>query len=359
MLVGRPAHLPCSRAATARIRDVMTVSVTANPSASSMRQRAISDPTRFALRSWLRAAAASLGRNANPGRALLCCWTLVVGVCSTAPAHAACPPQSVPAATLSAAQPPVDPQLRNRTTEALIACLASPDPALRDTLGYETLQRWLRSGAFSPSELGILRAQLYAMLDAPDPDGVARPFAALVLSELARTDRVAPWMSAEARAEMVERAASQLEQVQDYRGYRSDVGWRHGVAHGADWAMQLALNPALDRAQMDRLLSAIARQAVPASGHAYVFGEPARLARPVLFIAKRAVHDEAQWSAWLSALLVRLGDPALAWKDEAWLGRRHDLATFLQALYIDVDLSEDPGIARLRPGVLQALKSLP
>lgn len=166
-------------------------------------------------------------------------------------------------------------------------------------------------------------------------------------------------MRQDERDAMVERAATYLESVRDYRGFDAEAGWRHGVAHGADWAMQLALNPALSRAQLDRLRQAVAAQAVPASAQAYVFGESERLARPLLFIAKRDLHDEADWSAWFAVLSTRLGDPALAWKDAGWLARRHDLAAFLQVLYLQVDLDDDPGMAKMKPGLVAALKALP
>lgn len=284
-------------------------------------------------------------------------------LCASQAAAAACPPPDRDAAALIALKTAdfemADAGAREAMAFALIDCLASPDPALRDGIAYEGLQRWLRAKVFSPETLRALRARLFAQLDAPDPDGVARPFAALALSELARTDRIAPWMRPDERDAMVERAASYLESVRDYRGYDAEVGWRHGIAHGADWAMQLALNPALDRAQLDRLRQAIAIQAVPAAGHAYVFGESERLARPLLFIAKRDLHDEADWSAWFAALSARLGDPALAWKDAGWLARRHDLAAVLQMLYLQVDLGDDPGMAKMRPGLVAALKALP
>lgn len=286
---------------------------------------------------------------------------LVAGLAPTA--FADCPPVGEDAASLAALKSggfaAADVARRESLAMTLVDCLASADPALRDGVAYEALQHWMRVGSLSSERLRALRARLYAMLDAPDPDGVARPFAALVLSEVARTDRIAPWMTPEERDAMVVRAAVYLISVDDYRGYERDIGWRHGVAHGADWAMQLALNPALDRAQLDRLRDAIAVQAVPEAAHAYVFGESARLARPLLFIAKRGLHDEDDWAAWLATLSTRLGDPALAWKDPGWLARRHDLAAFLQVLYLEADLDEDPGIARLRPSVLAALKNLP
>ncbi|WP_169558669.1 DUF2785 domain-containing protein [Myxococcus stipitatus] len=248
---------------------------------------------------------------------------------------------------------------RESLISTLVDCLASPDPALRDGLGYEGLQALLRAKALAPEPLRSLRDRLVAMLAAPDRQGVTRPFAVLVLAEVARTDRVEPWMRADERAAMVERAAAYLVTVNDYRGFDKKVGWRHGVAHGADWVMQLAMNPALERSQLDRLRDAVAAQAVPTSGHAYVFGEPERLARPLLFIAKRNLHDEETWTRWFTALTSALGDPSLAWKDEAWLARRHDLGALLRVLYLEVDRSEDAGVAKLRPGILAALKALP
>jgi len=298
------------------------------------------------------------------GRTSLVLSILLAAMCMLpAPAWAGCPRQGASDASLVALKAAgfevADAHARETLAFDLVDCLASPDPALRDGIAYEGLQHWLRAKTFSPEARRALRTKLFALLDAPDPQGVARPFAALALSEVARTDRIEPWMRADERAALIERAADYLETVEDYRGYSADIGWRHGVAHGADWAMQLALNPALDRRQLDRLLQAVAVQAVPASGHAYVFGESERLARPLLFIAKRDLHSESEWNVWFAALSTRLGDPALAWKDAGWLARRHDLVAFLNVLYVGTDLSEDPGIARMRPGVLAALKALP
>ena len=186
---------------------------------------------------------------------------------SSSCAFAACPPAGRDRASLQAlkaakfAMP--DAIARNVLAEGLLDCLADPDPSLRDGIAYEAFGAWMRAGTFDADELRTLRDGLYARLDGDDPGGFRKPFAALVLSEVARTDRVAPWMRAGERAGMVERAATFLESVRDYRGYENGVGWRHGIAHGADWAMQLALNPALDRAQLERLLTAVASQAWP------------------------------------------------------------------------------------------------
>jgi hypothetical protein len=90
----------------------------------------------------------------------------------------------------------------------LAGCLGDPDPAVRDGVAYEALSTWMRKGELAPGVLRRLRDDLYGQLDGADGDGFRKPFAALVLSEVARTDRIEPWMGPAERAAMVERAGS-------------------------------------------------------------------------------------------------------------------------------------------------------
>lgn len=287
---------------------------------------------------------------------------IVLFILAAAPAMA-CPPPGYDKPALQALKKNgfavADPARRRELAQALVGCLGDPDPELRDGIAFEALSQWMRADAFDAAQMGALRDRLYGLLDGPEGEGYARPFAALVLSEVARTDRIKPWMSAAERAAMVDKAAAYVEGVRDYRGYDDVQGWRHGVAHGADWLMQLALNPALDRAQADRILAAVVAQAVPASGHAYVFGEPERLARPVLFVAQRGLHSDAEWAAWFAALVPRIGDAKQAYRNVAWLARRHDLSGLLQNIYLQAGNSQDPKIRTLQPAVLAAIKAIP
>ncbi|SBV37265.1 conserved exported hypothetical protein [uncultured Stenotrophomonas sp.] len=242
---------------------------------------------------------------------------------------------------------------------ALVPCLSSPDPTVREDIALIALTTWMRDGKLDAATLRELRERGYTQLDAGDTAGFAAPFTALALAEIARTDRRAAWMDAAERAAMVERAAHHLEQVRDYRGYQPGEGWRHGVAHAADWLMQLALNPALTQPQLERMLAAIASQAVPASSHAYVEGEYERLARPVLYVARRGLHDENDWRQWLSDISARLDETGPAWRDRDWLARRHDLQVFLSALNTQIDLNADPALLPLQRAVHTTLRSLP
>ena len=276
-----------------------------------------------------------------------------------------CPPEGWDAARLGTLKAkgfelPVAAE-RQQLALSLLDCLSAADPALRDGVAFEAWSRWTRAGLLEPATLATALARLQDALDPArgDDAGFAQPFSALVLAEIARSDRLQPWLEPEQRAALVEAAAAYVESVRDYRGFIAGEGWRHGVAHGSDWLLQLALNPALDRKQADRLLEGVSSQVVPPVTHAYVFGEPGRLARPVLAIAHRGLLTPAEWETWLSAFAPRLGAEEKRYLDEAWLAKRHDLLAFLTALYLEADRSDDPQVQALEPAIVAGLKTVP
>ncbi|HEY9144181.1 MAG TPA: DUF2785 domain-containing protein [Arenimonas sp.] len=248
---------------------------------------------------------------------------------------------------------------RDALVPELSACLAHPDPAVRDALAYTSLATWLRADAVSPAvRAGLMETLLPALAsEPPDPAGFHAPFAALVLAEVARTDRVAAWLSDEQRETLVSAAANYLAGVRDYRGFTDGEGWRHGVAHGADFVMQLVLNPALDTAARRRLLDAVASQVAPVGAPPYVHTESERLARPVLLALGLGAFDEDSWKAWLEGVASPAPMPAWneAWKDEAGLARRHNLRGFLLALHAGI--SSEETLAAYRPAVEVALRA--
>jgi hypothetical protein len=280
-----------------------------------------------------------------------------------APAFAACPPEGQTLDSLKQLKSldfqVADADARKKLAMGLLDCTGDPNPVLRDDIAYQALSTWMRADAVDVDTLRAMRDALYAQLDGDDPEGFRKPFAALVLSEVARTDRIKPWMGAEERAAMVEKAAAFLESVNDYRAFDDKEGWRHGVAHGSDWLMQLALNPKIEREQADRMLDALAAQIVPDAAPAYAAGEPGRLAKPVVYLAQRGFYTEKDWNAWFDKLVPKIGDPALAYNDSHWLARRHDLMAFLLSLYIEADQSKDANIHFLKASIVRAVKAVP
>lgn len=290
----------------------------------------------------------------------------VVLLLGAASVQASCPPASHGSRQLAALKAAefalADAAERQSLALALLPCLAHADPTLRDGIAFEALSHWLRADALDQATRAQLLQQLLVMVEpeAGEGDGFVKPFAVLVLSEVARTDRVAAWMSDEQRAALVDAAVVYLEGVHDYRGFETGEGWRHGVAHGSDLALQLVLNEAVGKAQIDNLLHSIDRQIAPAGEHAYIHGESERLARPVLYAALRELHSDEEWAQWFKAL--HSPAPLSAWQDSfasrAGLALRHNRLAFLQAVYVNSRDSSNPALSRLAPMALAAIKAM-
>lgn len=288
---------------------------------------------------------------------------LCIGLATALPAHGRC---------MLAAQAPealkqwkatgfaiADAGQRDQRALALVDCLEDADPLLRDGIAFEALSAWMRGKQLDVGTLRSLEGKLLSQLDGADAQGFRKPFAALVLSEVARTDRVEPWMTADERARMVVAAAAYLESVRDYRGYVDGEGWRHGVAHGSDWALQLALNKAVPPSQVMSLLSALGSQAMPVDGHAYAFGEPGRLARPVAYAVARGDLEPSAVDAWLGALATSLGPRPEGDRQALWWARRANLENFLHALAYLADGDPSPALTALATSVRAAMRNLP
>lgn len=294
----------------------------------------------------------------NMQRVLLCfgiAWTLS----ATAPpgraqtvdlqlARGTCPPATHSLAELLALRESgftlSDAEAPDALAIALLACVGDPDPRIRDGVVYEGLATWLRAGLLQESTRTALLSGLLDRLGREDPEGFLRPFAALDLAEVARSDRIAPWMSGAARRQLVSAARDYLSSVRDYRGFSESEGWRHGVAHGSDLALQLVLNPALEPGQVESLLNAVADQVAPDGEVFYVYGEPGRLARPVLFARLRGDVPDSAWNAWFGR--IASPGPLAAWNaafaSQAGLARRHNTLAFLSALYLGAASGEEP-----------------
>lgn len=224
---------------------------------------------------------------------------------------------------------------RDRLAVGLVACLGDPDPALRDGVAFAAASRWLRAGELSPATIRELASRLVGELrSADDPLGFRRPFAALVLSEVVRADRIEAVLEEAERHAVVEVAVSYLRGVDDYRGFDEVGGWRHGVAHGADLALQLGVHPLVTRPEVERLLEAVRQQVAPRAGVFYVYGEPERLARAVYFTHRRGLLDTAWWREWFRKVAdpAPLSDWGSAYESQAGLAQRHDTVAFLLAV---------------------------
>jgi hypothetical protein len=301
-------------------------------------------------------------------RVLIVIAAALVNGCATAPSPANVP-AGAPVIAASHAPPPpctraAEPATPTDKAELALSiadCLENPDPALRDDYAFTTLSSLLRSDDIDPVTLRTLRADLLSRLASANADmnGFRGPFAALGLSEVTRTDRIAPWMSEAERSELIAAAGTYLAALTDYRGFSEAGGWRHGVAHTADLLMQLSLNPQLTRPQAEAILAAVALK-VGTPEHAYVFGESERLAAPVTYLAFKETFTADEWSAWFTSLWPP-EDPAreTVFKSETSLVRLHNLRAFAQSVYVNAMASNDDRMKPVAGAALQFMNQLP
>ncbi|WP_182482127.1 DUF2785 domain-containing protein [Henriciella barbarensis] len=215
-------------------------------------------------------------------------------------------------------------------------CLADPNPDIRDGIAYEGISGILRSEHAEEAELRELRQSLLARLadTESDPLGFSRPFAALALAEVARTDRTSPWMSQGERRTLLAAGADYTANVRDYRGFVEGEGWRHGVAHGADLLMQLSLNPEIGEGEAFMIAKAVFDAIGAIEAPVFSFEEPQRLARPILFLVQRGLLTEEQIAIWMEVL----ADPAPhdswqdALQDDEAAARRENIRAFATIL---------------------------
>lgn len=256
-----------------------------------------------------------------------------------------------------------DARRREDLALALLPCLASPDPELRDAAAFDALSTWMRSDQLAASTVKAIGRQLLPEIESAPRDtaGFGQPFAALVLSEVARVDRLHGILAPPERAKLLQAALQYLSSVNDYRGFDAREGWRHGVAHGADLLAQLSLNPVLGRRELFPVLAAVGKQAAPAGDNFYTFGEGERLARPVVVLLQRHFVTSAEWRDWIAGLATAgpFGTWERASSTRAGLARRHNLRQFLLSLYFMLAPLDRGSGGPWRDPVSRALETIP
>ena len=195
--------------------------------------------------------------------------------------------------------------------------LCSPDPALRDGVGYESLARWVwRDGLVSPAGLETLRRKLQANLakglgETGTDAAYGRSFSAIGLAILAASDLKKPWLSREAFDDLLGEATRYLTAEKDLRGYVAGGGWVHATAHTADVLKFLARNPKLVPAGQARIVEAVAAR-LRTAGIVFAWGEDERLAQALLSVALRKDLDPKPFETWLAALAA---ENAALWRN--------------------------------------------
>jgi len=199
----------------------------------------------------------------------------------------------------------------------LSAYLGSPDPVLRDDLGYSITEAWIiGQKLLSPVELNTLTDEWRANLNKRDDSAggqsvLLRSFSALSLVLMAERDRKDPFLGEARYRALLDDAVSYLHSERDLRGFDTKLGWIHATAHTADLLAVLAENPLLRKEDQGRILNAVSER-LSSAHEIFSFGEQDRLGVTVVEIVKRRDFDKNGFIQWLAAMDAA---DAQVWKD--------------------------------------------
>lgn len=251
---------------------------------------------------------------------------------------------------------------RQATAIELLNCIDHSDPKIRDGIVFEGLSFWLRHEMLTTTTTQTLFTALNQIVSTTntDPNNFAQPFAALILAEVVRVDRISPYLTDIQRQDVVNTATHYMISIDDYRGFDDVTGWRHAVAHSADLSLQLALNKQITAPQLKQLLEAISMQIVAKGEHFYHYGEPKRLALPTIYIVltgKLTQHDIGQF-------VDSIVDPApfkdwqSVYNSNLGLAKLHNSRSFLNHLFIISAKSKNAQLIMFHSQIELALKKL-
>ncbi|HLJ13471.1 MAG TPA: DUF2785 domain-containing protein [Bryobacteraceae bacterium] len=188
---------------------------------------------------------------------------------------------------------------------SLTTLLGSPDPEIRDEIGYTTLAYWIfQKRLLTDAEMQPIVAELLVNLrkdvGGTDSDAVLqRSFSALVLSVVAARDNAVPFLNEKQFRDILGAALAYDDAEKDIRGYDPEKGWIHSAAHTADLLKFLARSRYVTPGDQASILNAITRK-LRSAATVFGFGEDERMARAVLSIVSRPDFDFPGFQKWLA-----------------------------------------------------------
>ncbi|WP_338519600.1 DUF2785 domain-containing protein [Alteromonas gracilis] len=274
---------------------------------------------------------------------------LATTLCFSQWASASCPlPNTALAGTTAAT---------SLTLEQHVACLASSNPSIRDDIAFKTLSTSLRSGELSTDQVTMVHNLLINDLNKQDKTTHHHSFVVLSLAEVARVDRLTPFLSEDKRLKLVKTAIDSLVYVNDYSGFDHDIGYIHQIAHASDLVLQLALNDAIDKASLESLSLALQKAINPSTLHFYRYGEPDRLVRATVYLMLRESLDLDYWTKWLENAAL---PPQKTWQDaysnNKGLAALHNTQSFFGRLLLWTADSKNPKLKAINEQALLHLK---
>jgi Protein of unknown function (DUF2785) len=196
----------------------------------------------------------------------------------------------------------------------LLDLLGSPDPFLRDEVGYKLLARWIvHDQLVGPEELRECAERLLPDLrygldgDTDEHAVLRRSFSALALAIIAYRDVEEQFLEPAEVNRLFDAGLDYLLEETDRRGWVPEMGWVHATAHAADLLKFLVRNPVTDRDDHGRVLTAL-QALLTRPGQIFVDDEEDRLVLVVVDVLGRETIGDAELVEWIDGFGSWLGE---------------------------------------------------
>lgn len=265
---------------------------------------------------------------------------------------------------------PTEEPLDDLTTE-LVAMLGDTDPHVRDELAYSVLSRWVAEGVYDHLLAGLgdgLAGGLrYRLGESGTTSVLRRSYSAVVLAAVVARDNAINGVHPVHVLTWADQTISWLLAERDLRGWVPDLGWVHGVAHGADLIGTLSASRHLGADELGVLLDVLADRLLMPTDQPFTHGEDDRLAFATMSILHRDLMSAEVIERWLARLVsgcAQLGDRP----EQPASAVRHNVVGYLRALHLQLllgvtgtptqDAADEPRPApAVRSDALLALQS--
>jgi Protein of unknown function (DUF2785) len=247
-------------------------------------------------------------------------------------------------------------------THELLGYLSSSDPELRDEFGFSILGNWIYvRHVYNPERLRSMISSLNVGLrvglgESGTPTVFGRSFSALILSVITDYDLEHSFLTAAELSELLKSIVGYFHLERDWRGYVTDHGWAHSVAHTADVLSNLAKNPNIDAVGLERILNAIASKLTTVDSPVLAHHEASRLAVAAHNVIARGLLKPSLLHTWLDGMPDTLHPRSQSDLERGDVAPRLNCEAFLSSLYFQLLKLKMPISSRVRSHIARVLE---
>ncbi|WP_242218574.1 DUF2785 domain-containing protein [Bacillus cereus group sp. BfR-BA-01380] len=141
---------------------------------------------------------------------------------------------------------------------------------------------------------------------------------------------------------------------QDLRGYISEKGWAHSVAHVADACAELVKNEKIEQKYYSDILETLWKKIFYTKG-VYIHNEDGRIIRPILEMLNRGLEIE-EVEALIKGIPMEMKSQKEELDDEHYLFLKANCKSFLKSFYIEIN--SDSNLLSLQKNIETCLSEI-